>query len=301
MTTINESAEVQTKPKFYTIYGGKVAFIVMHLMPLLLIFTGATTADWIMCGVFYFARMFFITAGYHRYFAHRAFSLNRFWQFIFAFGAQSSGQQGVLWWSGHHRQHHKYSDTEKDLHSPKQQGFWHAHVGWIFTPENRRTPIEEIKDFAKYPELRFLNKHDWIPPWILGFASYMIGGWSGLVAGFFISTIILYHSTFTINSLTHKWGKPRYKTGDESKNSWILALTTLGEGWHNNHHFYQNSARQGFFWWEFDITFYILKILSWIGIVKDLRPVPERIKYAHKQNLRAKVDKLPSGVNLVNS
>lgn len=274
---------------FGSFFSGRYMFILMHFIPLAMIWTGATTTDWIMCGALYFIRMFFITAGYHRYFAHRAFKLNRFWQFIFAFMAQTAAQKGVLWWSGHHRDHHKYSDQPEDPHSMKLYGFFTSHVGWIFDPRYKRAPVENIKDFAKFPEIRFLTKYDWIPPWTLGVVTYLIGGWSGLVVGFFVSTIITYHSTFTINSITHKVGKARYETGDESRNSWLLAITTLGEGWHNNHHFYQHSARQGWFWWEYDITYMILKVLSWVGIVKDIRPVPDRFKYAHRPDKLAEL------------
>lgn len=263
-------------------FSGENMFIAMHFIPLAGFFTEVTATAWVLCAVLYFVRMFFITAGYHRYFAHRAFRLNRFWQFMFAFGAQTSGQKGVLWWSGHHREHHKYSDKLEDPHSLKQYGFYESHIGWIFNPKHKRVPVEKIKDFAKYPEIRFLSKHDWIAPWSLGVLSFLIAGWGGLWIGFFLSTIITYHSTFTINSLTHKWGKKRYQTGDESRNSWVLALTTLGEGWHNNHHFYQHSARQGWFWYEIDITYMILKAMSWVGIVKDLRDVPAKFKFAHR-------------------
>lgn len=263
-------------------FGGEQMFILLHFIPLFALYTGVNAIDWLMCAILYLLRMFFITAGYHRYFAHRAFKLNRFWQFIFAFMAETSGQKGVLWWSGHHREHHRLSDTKADPHSLKQHGFWESHIGWIFNPKYKAVPIDKIKDFAKYPEIRFISKHDWIPPWTLGVVSWLIGGWSGLWIGFFLSTVITYHSTFTINSLTHKWGKKRYETGDDSKNHWLLALTTLGEGWHNNHHFYQHSARMGWFWYEIDITYMVLKVLSWLGIVKDLRPVPKQFKYAHR-------------------
>ncbi|MCS6985747.1 MAG: acyl-CoA desaturase [Leptospiraceae bacterium] len=270
---------------FNTHLSGEKMFLVMHFFPLFAFFTQVKPVDWIICVVLYVVRMFFITAGYHRYFSHRAFKLNRFWQFIFAFMAQSSGQKGVLWWASHHREHHRLSDTPLDPHSPKQRGFWYSHVGWIFDKRYKRTLTEKIKDFAKYPEIRFLNEYDFIPPWVVGFTVWLIGGFSALWIGFFLSTIILYHSTFTINSLTHVLGKKRYETGDNSRNHWFLALTTMGEGWHNNHHFYPHSARMGWFWYEIDLTYYLLKVLSWLGIVKNLRPVPDRVRYAHRLKL----------------
>jgi stearoyl-CoA desaturase (delta-9 desaturase) len=109
-------------------------------------------------------------------------------------------------------------------------------------------------------------------------ALFLIGGWQWLIWGFFISTVVLFHSTCFINSLAHLWGKRRYQTGDESRNNWLLALITFGEGWHNNHHRYPGSARQGFYWWELDITYYGLKVLQWLGVIRDLRPVPARVR-----------------------
>jgi stearoyl-CoA desaturase (delta-9 desaturase) len=220
--------------------------------------------------------MFFITAGYHRYFAHKSYKLGRVAQFVMAVGAQSSAQKGVLWWAAHHRDHHRYADTDRDVHSPRK-GFWWSHVGWILCDRYGETKLDGIKDFARYPELRWLSRHDWIAPWALGVACYLIGGWSGLVVGFFWSTVLLWHATFTINSAAHVFGRRRYDTVDTSRNSLLLALLTWGEGWHNNHHHYAASARQGFFWWELDPTYYVLKALSRIGIVRDLRTPPARV------------------------
>ena len=194
---------------------------------------------------------------------------------MLAFGGGTAVQKGVLWWAGHHRHHHRYSDTERDIHSPRK-GFWWSHVGWIVCDKYNETLYDNIKDFAKYPELRWLNKHDWVPPWTLGVACFLIGGWPGLFVGFFLSTVLLWHGTFTINSLAHVFGRRRYDTADTSRNSFLLALITLGEGWHNNHHHYPASARQGFFWWEIDVTYYMLKMLSWVGIVRDLKQPPAR-------------------------
>jgi stearoyl-CoA desaturase (Delta-9 desaturase) len=276
--SFSEAEKTTGRSKFGSWFAGDKMFILMHFIPLAAIYTGVTWQSVVLGISLYFIRMFFITAGYHRYFAHKAFETSRFFQFILAFGAETSGQKGVLWWSGHHRGHHKHSDTEEDIHSMKKLGFYQSHIGWIFDKKNKRVPLEDIQDFAKYPEIRFISKHDWIAPWTLGVISTLIAGWPGLWIGFFASTLITYHSTFTINSLTHKWGNQRYKTGDESRNHWLLALTTLGEGWHNNHHYYQASARQGFFWWEIDITYYILRILGLFGLVWNFKTVPKAIK-----------------------
>lgn len=275
----------------------RAAFLGVHMIPLLALWTGATVFDWIVCAVLYVSRMFFVTAGYHRYFAHRTFKTSRVVQFLLAFMAQTSAQKGVLWWSANHRLHHKYSDTNKDPHSMKLFGFWHSHMGWIMRADYEPTRFDLVKDLTRYPELVWLNKYYLVPPIMLGaFVTFLGGivnggsasamfssGWSTLFIGYFLSTVILYHGTFAINSLMHRFGRARYKTDDESKNSFWLAIISLGEGWHNNHHYYQSSTRQGFFWWEVDITYYVLKFVSWFGIVWDLREVPRKVKYAEEK------------------
>lgn len=258
-----------------------IPFFLVHALPLLAIFTGVSWRAVVLCVVLFYTRMFFITAGYHRYFAHRSYRMARVPQFLMAAGATTAAQKGPLWWAGHHRDHHKYSDTQLDVHSP-QKGFWWSHVGWILCDKYAATDTDRIKDFAKYPELRALNKFDWMGPWALGIASYFIAGWSGLLIGFFLSTILLWHATFTVNSLAHVMGRRRYATEDTSRNSALIAFWTMGEGWHNNHHYYQASARNGFFWWELDPTYYILRALSWVGIVHDLKMPPKAILYTNR-------------------
>jgi stearoyl-CoA desaturase (delta-9 desaturase) len=287
----------------------EISFILVHLIPLAAIWTGATWFDWIVCAFLYFFRMFWITGGYHRYFSHKSYKTSRWFQFVIAFMAQTSAQKGALWWAAHHRHHHRYSDQPEDPHSMKLYGFWYSHVGWIIGPDYKETDYKTIGDYAKYPELVWLNKNYLVPPVLLAIGVTMLGAWvnggspwlmfthyglSTLLIGFFLSTIILYHATFSINSIMHKFGKQRYESDDESKNSLWLALLTMGEGWHNNHHYYQVSARQGFFWWEIDITFYILKFLSWLGLVWDLRGVPDHIKYS-KNKEEAKDLRLKTG------
>jgi stearoyl-CoA desaturase (delta-9 desaturase) len=248
-----------------------VPFVLVHLLPVLAIFTGVSVRAVVLCLVLYFGRMWFITAGYHRYFSHRAYRANRFWQFVLALGGGTAAQKGALWWASHHRDHHRTSDSERDVHSPTQKGFWWSHVGWILCDKYSSTDYDRIKDFSKYPELVFLNKHDWIPPWALGVTCWLIAGWSGLLIGFFLSTVLLWHATFTVNSLAHVFGRRRYATEDTSRNSVAIALLTMGEGWHNNHHYYQASARNGFFWWEWDPTYYVLKGLERLHVVSGLR------------------------------
>jgi stearoyl-CoA desaturase (delta-9 desaturase) len=221
--------------------------------------------------------MFGITAGFHRYFSHRSFKTSRGFQFILAFLGQSSAQRGVLWWASKHRQHHKYSDTEQDIHSPVQHGFWFSHVVWIFSKRGLTIDYSSIKDFQKYPELALLEKWERFPPFVLGVLVWAVAGWSGLVVGFFVSTVLLFHGTFTINSLSHVFGKQPYVTGDHSRNNLFLAIITLGEGWHNNHHHFPSATPQGFHWWQIDVTYYILKTLSIFRIVWDLRLPPAHV------------------------
>ena len=252
-------------------------FITVHLVCLAIFWVDVQPIDWIICGALYVIRMFGITAGFHRYFSHRSFKTSRGFQFFLAFLGQSSAQRGVLWWAAKHRYHHKYSDTEQDVHSPVQHGFWYSHVLWIFSKRGRITDYTLIKDFQKYPELVWLDKWDRVPPILLGVLVWAIAGWSGLVVGFFVSTVLLFHGTFTINSLSHVIGKQPYVTGDDSRNNWLLAIITLGEGWHNNHHHFPSATPQGFHWWQIDVTYYILKILSIFRIVWDLRLPPAHV------------------------
>jgi stearoyl-CoA desaturase (Delta-9 desaturase) len=242
-------------------------------------YTGWSWRGAALAVITYFIRMIVVTAGYHRYFSHRTFKTSRAFQFLLALGAQSSAQKGVLWWASHHRWHHKHSDTELDPHSAKLRGFWHAHIGWILGPNWNHTKQELIGDLTKYPELRFLNRSEimLLPALLFALACLALGGVHGLVWGFFVSTVLLWHGTFTINSLAHMFGRRRFDTSDDSRNSMALALLTTGEGWHNNHHHYQSSARQGFRWWEVDITFYTLKLLAVMGLVWDLRRVPPEV------------------------
>lgn len=227
----------------------------------------------------YFIRMFVVTAAYHRYFSHRAFKTSRLFQFILALGAQSAAQKGVIWWASHHRHHHKHSDKEKDVHSAKLKGFWYSHVGWILRPEWNETDTSLVSDLNRFPELRFLNHPAvaMLPTVALAVATLLIGGMHGLVWGFFVSTVLLWHGCFSINSLSHLFGQKRYATGDESRNNFWLALITTGEGWHNNHHHYQSSANQGFRWWELDVTYYMLRLMAAVGLVWDLRRPPRDV------------------------
>ena len=264
--------------------------IFLHGMCLGVFWVGWSWSAVCVAFLLYIVRMFAITGFYHRYFSHKAFKTNRFWQFIFGALGNASVQRGPLWWAAHHRHHHRYTDQEQDVHSPSRHGFWWSHIGWLTSRANFPTNYRYVAEWGKYPELRWLNRFDTAVPVLLALALYVFGallerfapqlGTSGmqmLIWGFFISTTVLLHATVTINSLDHMYGSRRYDTPDTSRNNVWLAVITLGEGWHNNHHHYAVSARQGFFWWEFDITYYMLVLLARLNIIRDLRPVPEHM------------------------
>tara|TARA_Y100000766_G_C18884169_1_gene594952 strand:+ start:588 stop:1550 length:963 start_codon:yes stop_codon:yes gene_type:complete len=265
-------------------------FIFIHVGCILIIFTGISGFAIGLAISMYFLRMFFITAFYHRCFSHRSFESGRIFRFIMAILGCTAGQRGPLWWASHHRQHHIYSDTDRDPHSPKTESLLYSHCLWFMTKGAFATKWKHIGDLKKYKELVYLEKLDWLP--FLGFAAgcYFIGEWANsnypsletngyqtLVWGFFISTTFLYHATFTINSLAHCFGNRRFETPDDSRNNFLLAILTLGEGWHNNHHRYPNAVRQGFYWWEVDIAYYGINLLRAFGLVRNLRPVPSKI------------------------
>jgi stearoyl-CoA desaturase (delta-9 desaturase) len=270
------------------VYPSAVPFILVHIACIGAIWSGVTLTAVAIGITVYVVRIFAIGAGYHRYFSHRAYSTSRVFQFLLAFLAQSSAQKSVLWWAMKHRHHHLHSDTEEDVHSPRHKGFLYSHVGWIFDRKHDETDFAKIADFARYPELVWLHRLELVPAFIVAALCFLIGGWPGLFVGFIWSTVLLYHATFCINSLAHVRGKKRYVTGDDSRNNWLLALFTMGEGWHNNHHAYQSSVRQGFKWWEIDPTFYMLKTLSWLGIVWHLKMPPQQV-LRNEQRLGSRV------------
>jgi len=267
-----------------------VPYIIIHLGALLVFFTPFAWSCLAILLISYATRMFAITAFYHRYFSHRTFKTSRVVQFLGAFVACASGQRGPLWWAAHHRMHHRHSDTEQDSHSPHHKNFLWSHTLWFMTDYALPTFLKEIPDWAKFKELRFINRYDWIAVLFLALGCYFLGEWSAFQAwsgmnglsmlawGFFLPTVLLYHATFSVNSLTHMFGKKKYDTGDESRNNWFVSIITFGEGWHNNHHFFPGAARQGFTFWELDPTYYTLKLMSLFGLVSDLRPVPAWVK-----------------------
>ncbi len=282
-------------PDFKIDWWRTLPFILLHLSCLTVLLVGWS---WVAVGVavsLYVIRMFAITGFYHRYFSHRTFRTSRFMQFVFAVVGNSSVQRGPLWWAAHHRHHHRHSDENRDQHSAARHGFLWSHIGWIMSKRNFPTDIRGVQDLAKFPELRFLDRFDNLVPLVFGVSLFLAGWaseiyapglgtsrWQMLVWGFCISTVVCMHATFSINSLTHMFGSKRYRSKDESRNNLWLALITLGEGWHNNHHYYPGAARQGFYWWEIDITYYGLWLMSKIGLIWDLNPVPREVREANK-------------------
>ena len=256
----------------------------IHLACLLAFLSSPSATDVALCTGLVALRMFGITGGYHRYFAHRAYRTGRVFQFVLAWLGCSALQKGPLWWAAGHRRHHRNSDREGDMHSPRE-GFWYAHQGWIFDSRWGATEVDAIRDFTRYPELLWLNRWHLVPPVTTAVLCFAIGGASGLLWGFAISTVVLWHLTYAINSVAHVWGRRRYETGDDSRNNLWLALLTLGEGWHNNHHHYVSSARNGFFWWEVDVTYYALRGLEKLGLVWDLRVPPARVRAGEAPDL----------------
>lgn len=261
----------------------------LHLMCLGVIWVGWSPIAVGVAAGLYAIHMFAITGFYHRYFSHRTYKTSRVMQFIFAVVGASAVQRGPIWWAARHRHHHRHSDEEDDIHSPVRHGLYWSHVGWITSKGAYAYDEKAVPDLMKFPEIRFIDRFDNLVPLIEAVMLFGLGvllqrsGWntSGgqmLIWGFFISTIVCAHATFTINSLTHMWGRKRYKSKDESRNSLLLALLTFGEGWHNNHHYYPGAVRQGFYWWEIDLTYYGLCIMARLGLIWDLNALPEGVR-----------------------
>jgi stearoyl-CoA desaturase (delta-9 desaturase) len=261
-------------------------FLAMHVACLAVFWIGWSWFAVAWAVALYALRMLAITGFYHRYFSHRSFKTSRAFQFVLAVAGNSSAQRGPLWWAGHHRHHHQESDRPTDVHSPKHHGLFWSHVGWIMSRPNFRTRLEQVPDLARFRELRFLDRFDIFIPALLIGASFALGaaldawapssGVTALQLGVWtlISTVLLFHGTFTINSLSHLFGSRRYETPDTSRNNALLAVITMGEGWHNNHHHAPRSARSGFAWYELDPTWWMLIALQKCRLIWDLHPVP---------------------------
>lgn len=259
-------------------------FAGMHLACFLAIWTGVSATAVIVAVALYYLRMFALSAGFHRLLAHRSYEATAAFRAAIAFLGTTAMQKGPLWWASVHRHHHRTSDTPEDAHSPVAHGFWWSHMGWILSPAHTDTDLSRVPDLVKHRSLRWLDSHPWAPPLLLAGLVYGLGAWLGaafphlntsgpqlLVWGVVISTVALYHGTWTVNSVVHLWGTRPYRTNDFSRNNGLVALWTCGEGWHNNHHRFPASERQGFRWWQFDLSHMALKVCSWFGLVRKLR------------------------------
>ncbi|MEY3183267.1 MAG: hypothetical protein RLZ35_1252 [Pseudomonadota bacterium] len=285
----DNNSQLTTHTKIKVDWLRTIPFILLHLGCGLVWITGVSQFALVLAVVLYCVRMFSITAFYHRYFSHRAYKTSRFMQTLFAILGNTACQRGPLWWSACHRLHHRYADSPRDPHSPKWYPFWWSHVGWFLSSEYGSTKIEHVRDWEKFPELRFLDRFDTLVPILYITGLYCLGeflsknGWVSntngfqcVVWGFFISTVVLFHVTASINSFAHSnIGNRPHETKDNSRNHWLLALVTLGEGWHNNHHFFPTSSRQGVYWWQIDLTYYGIKVLEKLGLVWGLRIFPK--------------------------
>ena len=272
-------------------WGRVIPYIIIHLSIFSVFFVGISSTAFVVFIMMFAIRMFAITGFYHRYFSHKTFKTSRLMQFIFAVIGASAVQRGPIWWAAHHREHHMHSDTIHDKHSPKAHSFFWSHTGWFLTKANFLTHTKMVKELSRYPELRLIDRFDIVIPILTCIILYGAGEWllafypdlntNGLQLvswGFILSTVVLYHSTFLVNSVAHLWGTRRYDTDDSSRNNFLIALLTFGEGWHNNHHHFPGSAKQGFYWWEVDLTYYLLKMMSLFGFIWDIRTVSTEIR-----------------------
>lgn len=274
-----------------------VPLLAVHAACLAAPLTGVSAPALAACAALFVLRAFGLTAGYHRLLAHHAFRTSRAGRFALAWLGASAAQLGPLWWVGHHRLHHRHADTERDVHPPGLRGLWWAHMGWLLCRRHARTPLEQVPDLARFPELRWLDRWHAVPPLICAALLYATGsllerrapqlGADGaqLVAwGFFVSTTLLYHVTFAVNSLGHSVGRQRFPGRDQSRNHALLALLTLGDGWHNNHHRHPRWARHGLAPAEPDATYAVLRGLAALGVVWDLRgPATSATRQAPRQ------------------
>jgi stearoyl-CoA desaturase (Delta-9 desaturase) len=269
---------------------GAINFVFLHLACLLVLWVKFSWLALTVGAVCYLVRMFGITAGFHRYFSHRSYRTSRAFQFLLAWLGTSAGQRGPLWWAAHHRHHHRCSDSLRDIHSPVTRSFFHSHIGWVMCRKHDTADLNLVKDLSRYPELRWLDHFFYVPQVMLAAGLTLVGGllerytpgWQTsasqmLIYGYALSTVLLYHAPFSVNSVAHKFGRRRFAVKDESRNNYFVALITLGEGFHNNHHYYPASERQGFYWWELDVTHYCLKALAWCQVVWNLQTPPDRI------------------------
>lgn len=219
-----------------------------------------------------------ITLGWHRMLTHRSFKTPKWLEYFLVFCGSLACEGGVIWWVGLHRNHHLHSDTELDQHN-SQKGFWWSHMGWMMHETPAESEIEKLtKDINADPFYRFLDDYFFPMQIVFGVLLYLIGGWPIVVWGIFVRLVLVYHCTWFVNSATHKFGYKTYESDDQSTNCWWVALLTYGEGWHNNHHAFPQSARHGLQWWEIDTTWMMVQFLKTLGLADKIRlPSPQQI------------------------
>jgi stearoyl-CoA desaturase (Delta-9 desaturase) len=247
--------------------------VLAHLGALAGLLGGAAVPDWLLLPAFLAVRGLTTTVAYHRYFAHRSFKTGRAFQFLLGCLCCTNLQRGPLWWAAVHRQHHRHADGPGDPHSPARGGFLWAYGGWMFAA------LEEpdwgrVRDLTRFPELVWLERLWLVPPLLLAAGCWLVGGWGLVCVGFCLSAVVALHGASLVNTLGHLVGSRRYPTPDRSRNSLVLALLTFGDGWHNNHHHYPHAAQAGFFRWEADGSFRLIRLLEFAGLVWDVRRVP---------------------------
>ena len=265
-------------------------FVLVHVSCLLVFFVGVSWFALAFSALVYMVRGVGITGFYHRKLSHHAFKTSRTVQFIGAWCGTMAAQGGPLWWVAHHRRHHHTSDLEGDLHSPTVHNLRTAHYGWLMEPSADPTHLDDVQDLAKYPELRWLDNNAAVPllalavsTWLAGILFGRVMPWTNtdgpqlMVWSFLIGTVAIWHATFAINSFCHRFGKHPHDTADASTNNWLFGILALGEGWHNNHHTFPGSARQGYSRAQVDFTHGVIRMLERLKLAGDLHPVPDRL------------------------
>ncbi|KAL2463069.1 Palmitoyl-monogalactosyldiacylglycerol delta-7 desaturase [Forsythia ovata] len=245
----------------------------VHLLCVFAPFTFNWGAFWVAFGLYIITGLFGITLSYHRHLSHKSFKIPKWLEYIFAYCGALAAQRDPIYWVSTHRYHHQFCDTEKDPHSPIR-GFWFSHSTWLFDNNSivaKCGKPNNVGDLEKQPFYKFLERTYLIHPIGLGALLYALGGFPYVVWGMGVRTVFVYHITWLVNSASHTWGKQVWNTGDLSRNNWWLAMITFGEGWHNNHHAFEYSARHGLEWWQVDITWYVIRLLKAIGLATDVK------------------------------
>ncbi|XP_052180766.1 palmitoyl-monogalactosyldiacylglycerol delta-7 desaturase, chloroplastic-like [Diospyros lotus] len=260
--------------------------VLMHFLCFFAPFTFNWGAFWVAAGLYVVTGLLGITLSFHRNLSHRSFKLPKWLEYLFAYCGVLALQGNPIDWVSTHRYHHQFCDSERDPHSPID-GFWFSHMSWLFDTNavvERCGKPNNVGDLEKQPFYRFIQSTYILYPIALAFLLYAVGGFPFIVWGMGVRVVWVYHITWLVNSACHVWGTQAWPTGDLSRNNWWVALLAFGEGWHNNHHAFEYSARHGLEWWEIDMTWYVVRFLQAIGLATDVKlPSP-----SHKQRMNVK-------------